>query len=332
MFRPPPPTSPQFGPSSLLVVRFSTSNVPDSDRLYSRILRELYSPAWLRHSGRESYVLVARKLGIDDKTVRSTIGRMQRSGFLKGWSISLNPHILAMECGSVLVRAGERAPPKEETMSRLRDVEGVVAIFSFLDDPGFRLVFYYDDDLDFERKVRLVSAICGVSKPYASWKIPFPPCRVKTKKTDWQIIRLLLEDSKKNVSEIAKEVGVSSRTVRRRLEAMAEGNSYFPNPVVDPKKVEGFLYHFVIAYHNSKDKEITDELLHKSSEELVFVDTNAELYSVTASICQNIFESRQISDWLKAQRGVREVTVRVFEAIVPVNDWIGREIEKRLRG
>ena len=75
----------------------------DSDNLYSKILRELYSPAWLRSSGRESYVTIAKKLGIDDQTVRSTIERMQKSGFLKGWSISLNPHIL-MQCGSVIIK------------------------------------------------------------------------------------------------------------------------------------------------------------------------------------------------------------------------------------
>jgi DNA-binding Lrp family transcriptional regulator len=79
----------------------------DSDNLYSRILRELYSPAWLRKSGRESYIELAKKLGIDDQTVRSAIGRMQKSGFLKTWSISLNPHLLGMDCESVILRAAE---------------------------------------------------------------------------------------------------------------------------------------------------------------------------------------------------------------------------------
>jgi DNA-binding Lrp family transcriptional regulator len=306
--------------------------VPDSDRVYSRVLRELYSPAWLRHSGRESYLALARKLGVDDKTVRSVIARMQKSGFLRGWSISLNPHILGMECGSVLLKEGEWAmPPKDKVISQLRDVDGVVAIFSFLDDPGFRLVFYYEDDADLERKTRLVSTICGVSRPYASWKIRFPPCKIKMKRADWQIIRLLLKDSRNGVAELAKELNISSRTVRRRLDAMTEANTYFPNPIVDAKSVEGFLYHFVIAYDNKKDKAKADESLHRSDEALVFVDTNAELYSVTASICQNISEAHRISDWLKSQPGVREVTTRVFEEIIPVSNWIEHETEKRLR-
>jgi DNA-binding Lrp family transcriptional regulator len=307
-------------------------NVADSDNLYSKILRELYSPAWLRNSGRESYALVAKKLGIDNQTVRSTVGRMQKSGFLKGWSISLNPHTLGMRCGSILVRAGEWATPsKDKVISQLRDVEGLVAIFSFLDDPGFRLVFYYEDDGDFERRTRLISSICGVSKPYASWKIPFPPCRMKLKKTDWQIVRSLLKDSRKRVSQISKEIGVSTRTVKRRLDAMTFDNSFFANPIVDVKKVDGFLYHFVISYDNEKDKATADGLLRRSLGGIIFVDTNAESYTVVASICQNISEASQISDWLRAQHGVREVTVRVFEEIIPVSSWIDHEIERRLR-
>jgi DNA-binding Lrp family transcriptional regulator len=308
------------------------SNVPDSDNLYSKILRELYSPAWLRSSGRESYAAVAKKLGIDDQTVRSTIGRMQKSGFLKGWSISLNPHILGMQCGSVIVKGGERATPsKDKVISQLQDVEGVVALFSFLDDPGFRLVFFYEDDTDFERKSRLISSICGVIKPYASWQIPFPPSRMKLKKTDWQIIQSLLGDSRKNVSEIAEEIEVSTRTIRRRLDSMTEDNSFFPNPIVDASKVDGFLYHFVVAYDNKKDKAKVDQTLHESTEGIMFVDTNAELYSVIGAICQNISEANQISNRLRTQKGVREVTVRVFEDIIPVTGWIRHEIEKRLR-
>lgn len=272
---------------------------------------------------------MAKGLGVDDQTVRSTVGRMQKSGFLKAWSVSLNPHALGMECRSVLLTAGERASPKSKVISRLRDVEGVVAIFSFLDDPGLRLVFYHEDDDELERRTRLISSICGVDRPYASWVIPFPPCRLKLRKTDWQIIRYLLKDSRKSVSEIAKGVGVSTRTVGRRLALMTEDNCFFPNLVVDAKKVDGFLYHFVISYFNRKDKATADELMRRSIGGIVFADTNAELFTVMAAICQNISEANKIADWLKAQEGTREVTARIFEDIIPVTDWIDHEMKKR---
>jgi DNA-binding Lrp family transcriptional regulator len=116
-------------------------HVADSDNLYSRVLKELYSPAWLRKGGRDSYVELASKLGVDDQTVRRIIGQMRQSGFLEAWSISLNPHILGLECASVILGAG--ASSKEKLLSQLQLVEGVVAVFSFLKDPSFRVVLFY---------------------------------------------------------------------------------------------------------------------------------------------------------------------------------------------
>ncbi len=304
----------------------------DSDSLYSRVLRELYSPAWLRKSQRESYALIAKKLGVDDQTVRSTVARMQDSGFLEGWTIRLNPRTLGMLGGSVLVRAGESVTPSmDKVVSRLQDVEGLVAIFTIFDDPGFRLVFFYEDDQDFERKSRLFSSICGASQPYASWRMPFPESRMKLKKTDWQIIRCLRKNSRKSASEIAAEIGVSTRTARRRLEAMTADNSFFPIPIVDVKRIDGFLYHFVISFADKKAKATVDESLRRTIRGIIFADTNPENHTVIASVCQNIWEARQISDWLRAQHGIKEVTARVFEEIIFVPNWIDHEIGKRLR-
>jgi DNA-binding Lrp family transcriptional regulator len=302
----------------------------DSDNLYSRILRELYSPAWLRRSGRESYVELARKLEIDDQTVRSTIRRMQESGFLKSWTISLNPHVLGMNCASVLVAAGEGTRRfGQKIVSQLKLIEGVVAIFSFLDDPGFRLVFFYQDEEDLKRKSDLVASICEANKPYAVWKIPFPPSTAKLKKTDWQIMRFLFKNSRKNVFDISDGIAISERTVRRRLDVLTENSCFFLSPVMDVKKVDGFLYHCVILFDNKKEKELADELLQKSIDRVVFADTSAESYSVLAAICRNISEARNVFDWISKQKGVRDVKAGVLEDLIFVRDWMDHELEKR---
>jgi hypothetical protein len=97
------------------------------------------------------------------------------------------------------------------------------------------------------------------------------------------------------------------------------------------KKINGFLYHFVISYDSKKDKAAADESLRGSIGGIVFADTNAEYYTVIGAICQNISGARQISDRLRTLSGVKEVTMRVFEDIIPIHDWLDHEIEKRIR-
>ena len=195
-------------------------------------------------------------------------------------------------------------------------------------DPLLRIVLYYAEDKELERKIRLISSICGTEQPKMSWKIPFPAHDLELKKSDWRIVKLLLKNSKRSVSEIAKVIGVSTRTVTRRLEVMMERNTFFLSPVVDVRKVDGFLYHFIISIPNQDAKPAVDEKLRQSASSIVFADSSAQYYSIIASICQNISEVEEICDLMKNTEGVEEVTATVFEDIMFVYDWISNEIEK----
>ena len=87
----------------------------ESDNLYSRVLREMYAPAWARSGGRRSNAALAKKLGVDEETVRNAVEKMRNSGFLKSWSVSLNPHALGMECESVFTEIGvEKSHSKQK--------------------------------------------------------------------------------------------------------------------------------------------------------------------------------------------------------------------------
>jgi DNA-binding Lrp family transcriptional regulator len=306
--------------------------VAESDDLYSKILREMYKPAWLRMSGRQTNATLAKMLGVDEETVRSIVVKMRKSGFLKSWTVSLNPHALGVECESILVKLSDPSiPTRERVKSQLRLIEGVVAIFSFLNDPLLRIVLYNEDEEDLERKIRLISSICGSKKPELVWNIPFPALTHELKKTDWLIIRSLFKNSKQNVSEIAANIGVSTRTIARRLDFMMEQRAFFLSPIVDAKKVDGFLYHFIISFGSSNRKQAADSILRQSVSRIVFTDTSATSYSIIATICQNISEAQEISDLMKKTDGVESVIATVFEDIDFVHDWIYREIERKIK-
>jgi len=91
-----------------------------------------------------------------------------------------------------------------------------------------------------------------------------------------------------SVSGIASALGVSTRTVRRRLDFMTAGSVFFPNPISDARKVDGFVYFFLVSYQDKKTKSATDSRLKREIERIIFLDANAEFYTVTAAVCKNI--------------------------------------------
>src|SRR5207245_6766196 len=135
-------------------------------------------------------------------------------------------------------------------------------------------------------------------QPRMSCHVPLPAHDFILKKTDWMIIRLLLDNSKRSISEMAKAIRVSTRTVTRRLELMMESNSYFLSPVVDATRVDGFLYLFIISIPNEAAKAAIDDKLRQSISKIFFADTSAQHYSVIPSICQNISKAEEICDLL----------------------------------
>ncbi len=301
----------------------------ESDSLYSKIVREMFAPAWTRTSGKQTISFLAKKLGVDEETVRNTLAKMNKSGFLKSWSLTPNPHLFGMEWETLSVNAASSS--REKAVTQLRLVDGIVAIYTFLNDPMLRIVLCYVDSEDLERKIRLISSISGSTRPQASWKVLFPPHNIKLKRTDWLIIRLLLRNSKRSVSEIAKGTGISTRTVTRRLSVMIERRSFFLRPIVDVKRLDGFLYQFVISFHDAAKKSIADGIMRGSVRNIIYADTYPEGYSIIAAICQNLSEAEQVTAWLRSMDGVKEVTPTVVEDIIFVQDWISHEIEKRLR-
>ncbi len=301
------------------------------DSIHIRLFRELSSPSMLRRSGLESLADLSKKLRVNDQTVRSALKRMEDSGFLKTWSAILNPHIFNMEAGSVLLESGREASiSKDEIVTQLKLIEGVVIIFRFHDEPGFRVIFYYEDQNDLDRKLRLMCSICRTSHPPQSWELNYPSSKMKLKRTDWQLIRILLINSRGNTSDIAASIGVSSRTVRRRLALLTQSNVFFVDPVVDIKRIEGFLYLFIVSFANKKRKSIADRFLLGSTEPIIFFDTTAELYTVIAAICQNISQAHRISSELREMDGVKDVISKIVEDRILVHDWLYHEIEKRI--
>src|SRR5207247_5916049 len=59
---------------------------------------------------------------------------------------------------------------------------------------------------------------------------------------DWEIVRLLLRDAERKLDEIAKQLRVSTRTVKRRVNMMMEDAAIFAMPIVDLRRTEGISY------------------------------------------------------------------------------------------
>jgi DNA-binding Lrp family transcriptional regulator len=298
-----------------------------SSNLQLKIMRELASPRRFGSSLRPTYSGIAKKLGIDEETVRVRVRQAQRTGLILGWQLAINPHLLGREATSVLLEVKDPSS-KPAMISKIKLIDEVVLIMDFYDRP-LRVVFYYENERDKERRLDLIKSICGDENPTA-WQVGYAPSNVKLKRTDWQILKALRSDSMQSNAEIAKEVRVSARTVKRRLSLMTETGAIHSFAMGDVKRMPGMAYYFLVDCPNEKKKREVDEQILGRLENAVFVDTANKQFSQYSAVFHNVGEADETYRWIKRLDGAENTRMSLMREIISVSDWFDKEIDSHL--
>jgi DNA-binding Lrp family transcriptional regulator len=300
------------------------------DELQTRILRELMTPqSSFRWDVNESYSSIARKLRIADDTVRKKLLDAKRLGFWEGWALVLNPHIIGREAASIVLDVGDVAN-KPAFISQIRLIDGVHTIFNFHGE-GVRIELYYTNERELGRKLELIKRICrGKSEVY--WTSYFPSSDLKLRRTDWEIIKALRKNPRRRISELAAELELSVRTVKRRLSLMIEGKAFFLLPRSNLRKYPGITCVFLIHCPDQLLKGKNDRLVAQDLEGIVFTHTGSKEYSTFAVVRRNLSEEEEVCHWIFRQPGVHSLRMDVLNEIIQVFDWFDEEIERHLSG
>lgn len=285
------------------------------------------SPSTYGSHLRPTYSDIAKRLGIDEETVRVRVRQARRAGTILGWHLLLNPHLLGREATDAILEVDD--PSSKRTMiSQIRLIDEVVMIMDFYERP-LRVVFYHENDRDRERRLGLIKSICEDKNP-TYWQAEFAPCNVELKRTDWKILKALRRNPMQSNAEIAKEVKVSTRTVNRRLSFMTEARAIYSYGTNDVKRTPGMTYFFLVNFANEAKKREVDGKILSGLGNLVFVDTRDRQYSVYTAVFRNIGEADETHRWIKSLDGAENTRMSMMREIISVQDWLDKEIDKHL--
>jgi DNA-binding Lrp family transcriptional regulator len=291
-------------------------------------MKELASTTNFGSYLRPTYSDVAKKLGVDEETVRLRVSKAKHAGSILGWQLAINPHVLGREATSVMLEVNDSSL-KQSMISQIKLIDEVVLIMDFYEKP-LRVVFYHENDQDRGRRLELIKAICGDKDPIF-WQLRFPSNNVKLKRTDWQILKVARRDLLLSNSEIANEIKVSARTVKRRLSFMTETSSIYSFMMGNVKRMPGMAYFFLVNSSNEKKKREIDEQILLRLETAIFVDTSNKQYSVYAAVFPNLSEADEIYRYIKSLDGAEKPKMSMMREIISVADLFDKEIDRHLR-
>lgn len=302
------------------------------DTLDVRIYREVFHGKTgppLESDIRKSYRSAAKKLKIDEVTVRNRIRRLQLSGFLKGWRLVVNPTLLGVRFGQLWLNVRPLSG-KDDVIRKLSLMPGVSVISDYYGS-GLTIVIVYESEISGKKEFELIAEISNADSLIRS-NIPFPECSIELTRTDWRIVKAIQTNPRQSYNVISTEVGISEKTAKRRLQRMIEERALFIVPSINPKALDGAIVaDLVVFYANRKAKSDVDRRIVSQVDKFLIraqlMDTEHSFFNL---IIRNIAEAKEILTWVKQQSGVGTAFVELVQNRIELYEMLNEPVDKKL--
>jgi DNA-binding Lrp family transcriptional regulator len=243
------------------------------DKLDTAIVRELImdpSTLMFRQDIKRPYELIAKKLNVSEDTVRNRIKELEERGPVKGWRVGINPNILGYKFYYVIFDVKPLSLKSGVFRELKSSLSGLMWLADYFGDYAGIVVASKDEE-SLKKNCDYMGRLAHLKN--VTWAYDsYPKCNLRFLENDWKIVASVQRNPRKPYSQIALELRVSTRTVRRRLDRMLEERALFSFPDVDFKKLNGsIVVDLVIFYTSPAVKQKVDSMvISKFRENLIF--------------------------------------------------------------
>jgi DNA-binding Lrp family transcriptional regulator len=284
------------------------------DELDVKIFRTLVSESAVSPSNpqlKTSLRAIASRLGVDDMTVNYRYRRLQELGWMSVWPLIVNPTYFGCKTLDVLVDVQPEAA-KAEMIRNIRLIPGVVVLLNFY-GRALKILVMYSSDESRSRLVELISRITNAEKLTQS-RMAMPRSKtVRLTETDGAIIKALGKDARRSTVSVARELGLSTKTVRNRVDKLRRENTIFTLPNLNVSRIRGLIPVLLsYSYSNREAKGPVDReiLSHFESNYLWGTFADSESGSVMLS-APTVAEIQTFLDWARSQPGIASARIDI---------------------
>ncbi len=301
-----------------------------------RILRRYISDgtrAPITSGFRDSVASIARRVGVDEDTVRHRLKRIEGSGFIQDWRLYVNASLWGG--GNVQIRFDvESTAPKSAIVERLRLVPGMTHVAVFYD--SLVALFEYEDASALPRQIELVRRLVEAPEVFVA-RDAFPPCALSLTACDWDLIRALRRDPRRSYVELAAAAQVSPRTARARLSRLLAGGVAFAWPTLNMRApLDGMSVQLEVRYPGER-KAAVDAAIASHAEAYHWHTVHlipfrpADLWPCGYHlIVPNLSVARDLLEWAQRVPGVSHARLYVYEDLVTFFEEYDQALDWRL--
>jgi DNA-binding Lrp family transcriptional regulator len=284
------------------------------DELDVKILRSLIAERAVSPSNprvKMSLRAIAARLSADDMTVSYRYKKLQESGCMPVWSLLVNPAFLGYRVTDMMVDVQSESA-KPDMVRKLKLVHEITGIVNFY-GRGIRIFMIYNADESRSRTVELISRITNAER-ITPCRMPLPMSETRhLTESDVAIIRALSNDAHKSSVLVARQLGLSAKTVRKRVDKLRKENTIFPFPILNIASIPGLIpIYLTYFYSNSEIKTSVDREIISHFDANYITGSFADPDVGTVVLCaSSMADVPKFLHWAKSQRGIASARVDI---------------------
>ncbi|MGA7370613.1 MAG: AsnC family transcriptional regulator [Nitrososphaeraceae archaeon] len=291
------------------------------DQLDIEIIRVLIQDS------RTSYRMVSRAVGLSTNATKTRMKRLVSNGIILQYFTTINLSVFGYsKVCYIFLRTGNKV---ELILSRLKRLGNLV--IEVHGDGGVSMLGIAIKPEE-ERKIR---SFTKELKPILIQNIfigQSSPIKLKLRRTDFMIMRCLLGNARMEVSDIAKRISTSPKSVSNRLAKMKENRLMMFNVATDPLKMNGYIRFGMVIWLERKDQKTIrriQEILDRCFA-IVLPMINQEEVINYQIVVNSIFDIDSALSEIRSLDAVKAAEVFIPYKAKIHQDWILWEIDKRI--
>ncbi len=280
---------------------------------------------------RTSYSRIGSQIGLTSKSVKTRVKNMLRSGVIEKFVVRVNPAAFGYRTAIVLIRISNGIT-KDDVIQRVKEF-GDLAYHAHHVGSTSVAALIIKKPLD-EKIIRSLNDRLKPATVVRTSVAELSVASTDLSDTDLRIIKcLLLSGARIEISDIAKEVGISEKTTTRRLDRMKEGRLLDFSLQCSPTTMIGYIQFAIpIIVAKTHYRSVLERMYSEFQTNILYSPSVIEPENQLTFILfgENVFVVDYVLAKVNSFAGVKSADAYILTKLQYYDNWIMKEINKRL--
>jgi DNA-binding Lrp family transcriptional regulator len=280
---------------------------------------------------RTSYSSIGSQIGLTSKSVKARVKKMVRSGVIEKFVVRVNPAAFGYRTAIVLIRTSNGIT-KDDVIQLVKEF-GDLAYHAHHVGSTSVAALIIKKPLD-EKIIRSLIDRLRPATVVRTSIVELSVASTDLSETDLRIIKcLLLSGARIEISDIAKEVGISEKTTTRRLNRIKEMRLLDFSLQCSPTAMIGYIQFAIpITVAKSHYDNVRERMYSEFQANILYSPTVIEPEDQLTFVLfgENVFVVDYVLARVNSFAGVKNADAYILTKLQYYDNWIMKEINKRL--